>query len=109
MERDELSVIRFFESIGIKRTIKGYCYLKKGVLLCLEDPTITCQSICESVISAKDTKSNWKSIYRACRYAIKTSDNEKYCNMSPSAFFKEVSNAIHNENLERSVRGVSDK
>lgn len=104
MVLDELNVAKFLESIGIKRTIKGYCYLKRGVLVCMENPTLSCQEICESIISKKDRKSNWKSVYRNCLYAIKTSKNEMYRELAPSAFFKEVSTLIHHNNLERSVR-----
>jgi len=103
MELNELNVIRFLESIGIKRTIKGYCYLKRGILLCMDEPTLTCQQICEGIILSKNDKSNYKSVYRACSYAIKQAEHEEYKKMAPSAFFKEVSTLIHNKNLERSV------
>lgn len=104
MELDELNVSEFLRSIGIRRTIKGYYYLKHGVLACMQDPTISCQQICEDLIANDSKDRTWKSVYRTCLYAIKTSDNETYQKMAPSAFFKEVSTIIHNNNLERSVR-----
>lgn len=103
MELDELNVAKFLESIGIKRSIKGYCYLKRGILVCMDNPTYTCQQICESIISSNDNKSNYKSVYRTCLYAIKQAEDENYKKMAPSAFFKEVSTIIHHNNLERSV------